>query len=210
MEDLEATAPSGARAGARLLGHAERLRSRLKTGVSQLTAQAGRGAERVLDAAQDLRQPVVQHALAARERGNLEAAFWLLAEEFDARPDDATIALHYWDVALSLGRVQIASRAGSQLVELQAAAGEPELAAQHWIELIKEAPDVLVSPAAIATILPALRARLEAGEGDGPEDQETLGGLPFLSKTSHNVGSSRIRSSFSGGFVHRRHQHLQR
>jgi len=168
-------------AGARLLGRAGELRSRVVSGMSQLKAQAGRGAARsaarVRDAAQDLRRPVMQHALAARERGNLEAAFWLLAEEFESRPEDAETALHYWDVALSLGRVQIASRAGAQLVEMRAAAGEPELAAQLWIELIKEAPDVLVSPAAIAVILPALRARLDSAQNDGPDDQETFRGF---------------------------------
>jgi len=89
--------------------------------VSRLAAQAGRGAARIKDAAKDLRQsPVVQHAIAARERGNLEAAFWLLNEEFTQRPDDAGVALHYWDVALCLGRVEIASAAGVKLIESRA------------------------------------------------------------------------------------------
>jgi hypothetical protein len=158
-------------------GQAEELRSRFLGGMSRLKAQARRGAQRVADAAHDLRaSPVLQHAIAARERGNLEAAFWLLNEEFTHAPDDPDVALHYWDVALSLGRVEIASAAGVKLIESRAAAGEPELAAQHWLELIKEAPDVLVSPGAIATMLPTLKQRLaDAGE-DGPDDPHTLAG----------------------------------
>jgi hypothetical protein len=153
------------------------LKSRLAGGMSRLRARAGRGAKHVKDAAHDLRQsPVLQHALAARERGNLEAAFWLLNEEFTERPDSPDVAVHYWDVALSLGRVDIASAAGVKLIESRAAEGEPELAAQHWIELIKEAPDVFVSPAAIATILPALKTRLAQAQDGGPDDRLTLGG----------------------------------
>lgn len=163
--------------GLDLAGQAEQLASRLRGGVSRLAAQAQRGARKMKDAAHDLRgSPVLQQALAARERGNLEAAFWLLNEEFTHRPAP-DVALHYWDVALSLGRVDLATDAGVALVESHAAAGEPELAAQHWLELVKDAPDVLVSPAAIVTILPVLKQRLAEARDDGPEDRETLAGL---------------------------------
>ena len=155
---------------------ADAIRERVRGGLSRLAAGASRSAKKVREAAQDLRNsPAVQHALAARDRGNLEAAFWLLNEAFD-REGDAGVALHYWDVALSLGRVDIAAEAGVALVESRAAAGEPELAAQHWLELVKEAPDVLVSPTAIATLLPALKLRCAEASEDGPEDQETLAG----------------------------------
>jgi len=127
----------------------EKLTSRLVGGMSRLAGQANRSAQRVKDAARELRtSAVLQHAAAARERGNLEAAFWLFNEEFNRRPDDSSVALSYWDVALSFGRGDIASPAGVKLVETRAANGETELAAQHWIELIKQAPDALVSPIA--------------------------------------------------------------
>jgi hypothetical protein len=155
---------------------ADELRSRFLGGVSRLKAQAQRGARKVKDAAQDLRaSPALQHALAARERGNLEAAFWLLNEAFMRTPDPQT-ALHYWDVALLLGRVDIASAAGVQLIESHVAAGEPELAAQIWLELVREAPDVLVSPTAIATMLPALKARLREADESGAEDARVVRG----------------------------------
>ena len=145
--------------------------------MSRLLEQAGRSAQRVKDAAQELRTPtVLQQAAAARERGNFEAAFWLFNEEFNLRTDDESVAVPYWETALSLGRVDIASPAGVKLVETRAAAGESELAAQHWLELVKEVPDALVSPIAIATILPALKRRLARSKDDGPEDPSTLAG----------------------------------
>jgi hypothetical protein len=170
-----------AEGAAALADRAEELTSRLVGGMNRLVGKANRGAQRVKDAAHDLcTSTVLQHAAAARERGNLEAAFWLFTEEFSLRPDDMSVAVTYWDIALSLGRVDIASPAGVKLVETRAAAGESELAAQHWLELVKEAPDALVAPIAIATILPALKAQLDRAGDDGPNDRHTLAG--YLSR----------------------------
>jgi hypothetical protein len=177
MSRARAATVRGAENGGAGAGAADELRARLRDGVTRLAAQAQRGARRVKDAAQDLRgSPALQHAQAARERGNVEAAFWLLAEEFTRLPEDPDVARLYWDVALSLGRVDIASRAGVQLVEHHAAAGAPELAAQHWLELVKEAPNVLVTPAAIARLLPALRQYCEEGGGGDADDGPSLRG----------------------------------
>jgi len=160
-----------------LAGLIEKLASRLVGGISRLAGQANRSAQRVKHAAHELRaSTVLQHAAAARERGNLEAAFWLFNEEFSLHSDETSVAVPYWDLALALGRADIASPAGVKLVETRAAAGEPELAAQHWLELVKVAPGALVSPVAIATILPALKARLAEAGDDGPDDRESLAG----------------------------------
>ena len=43
----------------------------------------------------------------------------LLNEEFTHHPGDPSVAVHYWDVALSLGRVDLASGAGVRLIELR-------------------------------------------------------------------------------------------
>ncbi len=128
----------------------ESVAARAKSGVNRL-----RGAAAELAGATFLR-----HALAARERGNLEAAFWLLNEAFGVDPDAPGVAVHYWNTALALGRVDIASPAGVRLVESHAAVGEIDLAAQYWMELIGAAPEVRAAPDAIATILPALKRRL--------------------------------------------------
>ncbi len=142
----------------------------------RLFSRAGKkSAERLRDAAQDLgKSPALQHGLAAQERGNLEAAFWLLAEEFGDRPDDAAVTLAYWNIAVSLQKVDLASSAGVELVQQHAASGEVELAAQYWLELISAAPDVFVSPTALASILPELRRLL--GEA-AAEDRMELQGL---------------------------------
>jgi hypothetical protein len=168
--------PVAERAAA-LANRTAELRSRLASGMSRFLEQAGRSAQRAKDVAQELRAPtVLQQATAACERGNFEAAFWLFNEEFNLRTDDESVAVPYWETALSLGRADIASPAGVKLVETRAAAGESELAAQHWLELVKEVPDALVSPIAIATILPALKRRLSLSKDDGSEDPSTLAG----------------------------------
>ncbi|MBW2542622.1 MAG: hypothetical protein JRF15_11070 [Deltaproteobacteria bacterium] len=160
-----------------LVHRTEELTSRVVDGMGRISRQVDLAAQRLIAAVQDLRMPAAQqHAIAARERGNLEAAFWLFNEEFDRRPDDPSVALSYWDLALAFGRGDIASRAGVKLVETRAASGETQLAAQHWLELVKQAPDALVSPIAIATILPALKERLAHSNDDGPDDRQTLMG----------------------------------
>lgn len=125
-----------------------------------MISRVGSEIERLRDAARELVGPVaVCHALAARERGNFEAAFWLLSEAFDADRENVDIVVHYWTVALLLGRVETASPAGAWLVTHHALAGDSDLAARYWLELIGGAPDVVVPAATIAEILPALKRR---------------------------------------------------
>jgi hypothetical protein len=150
------------------------LAARVHERWSTLLSQAGKGAGRLREAARELRRsPVLQHALAARERGNLEAAFWLLTEEFERCSDDVEVACAYWNLAVALERVDLASPAAVCLVQRYASGGDVELAAQQWAELVQLAPDVLVPPTVIATILPALRRNLEAG--DPPEVEKARG-----------------------------------
>jgi hypothetical protein len=168
--------PVAERAAA-LANRTAELRSRLASEMGRFLEQAGRSAQRAKDVAQELLAPtVLQQAAAARERGNFEAAFWLFNEEFNLRTDAESVAVPYWETALALGRADIASPAGVKLVETRSAAGESELAAQHWLELVKEVPDALVSPIAIATILPVLKRRLSRSKVDGLEDPHTLAG----------------------------------
>lgn len=63
----------------------------------------------------------------ARERGNLEAAFWLLSEEHERRPNDADVTVAYWNVAVALDRVEMAAPAGVELVKRHAAAGATDI-----------------------------------------------------------------------------------
>jgi len=133
-------------------------------GLAGLFSRAERGAGKLRQAALGPRRsPALQHALAARERGNLEAAWWLLREALDDPEGDALeAASSLWDVARELGRAAEAARAAAVLVERHGSAGETELAAQYFAELVTEAPEAGVSPAAILRILPALLERAEA------------------------------------------------
>jgi hypothetical protein len=152
------------------------LAERASSGLGALVAQADRGAERLMGAARELRRsPALQHGLAAQARGNLEAAFWLLAEEYGDGGCELEVAARYWEVALQLKRVDLAADAGTRLVEHHAASGGIELAAQYWIELVSAVPDTLVSPKAIASLLPALRRRLEDLDRDDLEELRGLG-----------------------------------
>lgn len=149
--------------------------SQVSGGWESVVARADREAVRLRDKARELRRsPVLQHALAAHARGNLEAAFWLLSEEFGNRPDDLDLAARYWDVALGLHRIDLAAPAGVALVERHAAASETQLAAQYWTELAQVTPEVLVSPKAIASILPALRKRLDEARPEAAPELRAL------------------------------------
>ena len=110
-ERVEPAYPMPAQAVEHSIGQIEELSARFVGMVKGLAGHAHQLARRVKDAAQDFRtSPVMQHAAAARERGNMEAAFWLLSEEFTREPEDPDVALHYWDIALCLGRASLARR----------------------------------------------------------------------------------------------------
>jgi hypothetical protein len=139
----------------------DRMRERLGGLFARAATRTGEGAERLREAARELRRPhLLQQALAAQERGNLEAAYWLLDEEFGVHPDHADVAVAFWNVATSLERAPSATTAAVWLVEHHSAAGETELAAQFFAELCRAVPDALVTPPAVVRMLPALRQRV--------------------------------------------------
>lgn len=151
-------------------------RKAVRSLLDSVISRAGNEVGRLRGATRDMiRSVAVRHGLAARDRGNFEAAFWLLNEAFGAKPDDLEVAVHYWNVALALGRVDIASPAGALLVSRHASSGESDLAAQYWLELIGAAPDVVVPAATIAEILPALKRR--QAEADEEEASALRGPL---------------------------------
>jgi len=118
-----------------------------------------------------------KQALAAQERGNLPAAYWLLREDYLARPEVTELAEAFWDVAVSYERHVDAVPAVVGLIAKFASAGHDELAAQYWVELVGLEPDALASPTALFRILPTLEQR-EAQETD-EKDKERLA-LAFL------------------------------
>jgi hypothetical protein len=113
-----------------------------------------------------LRPRLIRQALAARERGNIEAAFFLLREAVALRPDDDRAVLTLWDVATTCGRVAAAAEPMARFVRRQAAAGQRDIAAGSWIALAAEAPETAVDAAALVRIVPELRARVERALDD--------------------------------------------
>lgn len=144
----------------------DRMRQQLGGLFARAATRTGESAERLREAARDMRRPaLLQQALAAQERGNLEAAFWLLDEEYRAHPEHPAVAVAFWNVAVSLERAVAAAAAAVWLVQHHSAAGETELAAQFFAELSKSVPDALVTPPSVVRMLPALRQRLvQAGD----------------------------------------------
>jgi len=122
------------------------------------------------------RSGLLKQALGARERGNLPAAFWLLEEEYRARPEAAQVAEAFWDVAVSYERHQDAVPAVVGLIGKCASAGHEDLAAQYWVELVELEPEALASPPALFRILSTLEQR-EAEEKDEKKKESLTGAL---------------------------------
>lgn len=141
------------------------VRDRLGGFFAKAASRASEGAERLRGSVASS-SSTVQHAQAARGRGNLEAAFWLLDEAFRDEPDDREVQRSFWEVAAALERGPAAREAGVALVEASAAAGDPDGAARHFVELTERVPEARISPAAVARMLPPLSARMAAAAED--------------------------------------------
>ncbi len=107
--------------------------------------------------------PVVQQALEARERGDLDAAYSLLEAEARRAPDDPDVQLAFWDVAYVCRRAPQAAPGFARFVRGLAARGELVAAAHAWCEMTNVLPETLADPTSLVKILPALR------EGADPE-----------------------------------------
>jgi hypothetical protein len=162
------------------------VRSRLGGLFSKAANHASEGAGRLREVAGAAMRPsALQHALVARERGNLEAAFWLLDEVFRKAPADAETTLALWEVALDLDRAPAAAAAGVSLIEKYATDGAIDLAVQHFSMLADRVPDARVSPSAIVRMLPLLRNRISASD----EEQ---------SNAAHALACAALENALSG------------
>lgn len=151
-------------------GRARALADRLRQGLGAVVSKGGGGVGRLAEAARELGgSALVKQGLAARERGNLEAAFALLREAFEGEPEDLRAAAAFWDAALASQRGPEAVAAASLLVRQHALAEELELAVQYWIELVDAAPEALLPPALLMRVVPELRRRAAEGAPAGEE-----------------------------------------
>ena len=131
---------------------------------------------------------LLRQGLAAVERGNLEAGFWLLREDVARRPDDALSAWAFWDAAVACGRAESAAATLARLVRRQAGAGQPELAAASWVALEEASPDAPVEAQTLVRMLPALKARVEQAR-DGQARAAAHGWLVRALRRSVEAGS---------------------
>lgn len=151
-------------------GRARALADRLRQGLGAVVSKGGGGVGRLAEVARDLGgSALVKQGLAARERGNLEAAFALLREAFEADSSDLRAAAAFWDTALASERGPEAASAAELLVHQHAVGGEAELAAQYWSELVAAAPEALLPPAVLMRVVPELRRRA-AADASAPEE----------------------------------------
>lgn len=101
--------------------------------------------------------PVLEDAMAARERGDAAGALAMLRAEWERAHDDE-IALALWDAALACGDAGSAAPALLAVVRAASQRGEHELALRHWSELSDHAPDALADPATLLRFAPLLLA----------------------------------------------------
>jgi membrane associated rhomboid family serine protease len=99
----------------------------------------------------------IDAALAARDQGDLETAFTMLAEEVERSPEDVDAVLAFWDVAGCVQRAAAAAPAIAGLIKRQASQGELEAAQLQWLELVNLVPTQLVDPGTLLRLLPLLR-----------------------------------------------------
>ncbi len=145
---------------------------------TSLLQRSGDLVERVASSAREVRGARLKQALAASERGDLDAAFGLLQEALREKPDDTAAAVAFWDVAVASERAADAVPAITSAIRARALEGELELAAQYWIELTNVVPDTFSDPATLLRILPVLPdAQGEQPESESARD-ETESGSP--------------------------------
>jgi hypothetical protein len=160
-----------AMASARLESGLVRGRDTLALVGAQLAALRGELALRLREAWKRVLggSPILRQGLAALERGNLEAAFWLLREEVGLRPDGSAIQ-PFWEVAVACGRPEAAAAGMSRRIRAMAVA-DPDRAAQAWLGLDAAAPDAPIDALTLARILPVLKERAAAARSDEAREE---------------------------------------
>jgi hypothetical protein len=136
---------------------------------SRLTSLIRRGVGRLSDSVKDLRHGgVLAQAAAARQRGNLPAAYWLAREVALGAPADPTACAYYWDVAVEFERRREATPAAITLIE-HLSSCDPDGAAALWIELVELGEKIEVHPSILLRLLSSLET--EVSHVEDPEAQ---------------------------------------
>ena len=101
--------------------------------------------------------PVIELAMTARENGDPEGAFAMLRDECQSSPEDADIALAFFDTAVSLRRPDAASKPMLGAIRRFTARGDLELATRYWVDLADVLPTAFADPNTLIRILPTIK-----------------------------------------------------
>lgn len=101
--------------------------------------------------------PVLEQAMEARERGQVDEALALLEAEWRRQPDE-DVGLALWDAALACARPVAGAPGLRGAVRSAAKRGDLQVALRHWSELSDQVPGVLVEPATLLRFVPLLLA----------------------------------------------------
>jgi len=106
---------------------------------------------------------LIKKATDAQRRGNHPMAYRLLESEVRENPDDARVVAAFWSAAQACERAEDAIPALLRIIRKLASTGEPERAAELWLELREASSSALVDPSSLVRMVPALEAdgRLE-------------------------------------------------
>ncbi len=100
-------------------------------------------------------KPILEEAMAARERGELSEALALLQAEWERRPDE-DIGLALWDVAFACGQPEAGAIALQGALSACVKRGDIEVALRYWSELTDHVPTARVAPATLLRFVPML------------------------------------------------------
>ncbi len=158
--------------------------------------------EQFIDKALDAREvvhesPVLEEAIAARQRGDLPQAEKLLSDHLEENAHDFDAAAAYWDVARDLENIQPAIPHMLRVIRDGLRNGEFDLVAQRWPEVLEVAPSGMLDPALTARVAESLTglvgkdvlaATVEAGLAASQESTPS-GVLMRLARVAATIGS---------------------
>ena len=103
-------------------------------------------------------RPEIDRAMAARAAGDHDGALAILKAEAARSPNDRDAALALWDAALACGRAEEAAPAMLRAVRQELRGSEGELAAEHWLELVRHVPGAALEATTAVRLAQALEA----------------------------------------------------
>jgi membrane associated rhomboid family serine protease len=145
-----------------------------------------------------IRNPRVEQALNARDSGDTDSAYHLLATEVQENPGNRDASLALWTLSAELDKTLETAPVLLALVRLELRSGESGLAAEHWLELKKHAPDLPVSPDLLIRVGQAFLQCGEVKEGLAVLRQALLEGGTIL-PVSQVLKIARISSQADPG-----------